>query len=201
MWLCSSGGHTAITLQQLLTAENGIKWPDWGVDICVTDNFTMFTNGKGLWRYTHATDGSNIKNGNDQWKVIATRQPVEQCADWWDYDKLEAISLPPLDYECEYSDSDFVGWRRCKYIGINSRESKKFAVIFDSAKKEYVNNWTGGDLKFRPLDHNRKAEQERREFVKKALESAKKHKAECDVTFAEAMFKDGCRFTQNKAPN
>ncbi|QGH73281.1 MAG: hypothetical protein [Podoviridae sp. ctKoA10] len=86
-------------------------------------------------------------------------------SDWYDYDNQKAISLPPVDYECEFSDSDFIGWRKCKYIGINSVGSKRFAVIFDSVKKDYINNWIAGDLKFRPLDWNRKAEAEKKRVV------------------------------------
>jgi hypothetical protein len=88
---------------------------------------------------------------------------------WYDYANQKALRLPPLDYECEYSYSTFLGWKKCKYIGVNSFDSKKYAVIFDFESADYENPRICKILEFRPLDWNRKAEAGRRQLVDAAI--------------------------------
>jgi hypothetical protein len=88
---------------------------------------------------------------------------------WYDYANQKALRLPPLDYECEYSYSTFLGWKKCKYIGVNSFDSKKYAVIFDFESADYENPRICKILEFRPLDWNRKAEAGRKQLVDAAI--------------------------------
>jgi hypothetical protein len=91
-------------------------------------------------------------------------------SDWYCYETQKALRLPPTDYECEYSYSTFLGWKKCKYIGVNSFDSKKYSVIFDFERADYENPRICNNLEFRPLDWNRKAEAERKRVVDAVFE-------------------------------
>jgi hypothetical protein len=106
-------------------------------------------------------------------KLELIDKAVEMVEDWYDYEQQKAITeTPPHDTECEYSDSDFIGWKRCKYIGINSHGSKRFAVIFDSEKQEYLNPKICDELKFRVLDRATRAKELEKKRVVDAVMDA-----------------------------
>ena len=62
-----------------------------------------------------------------------------------------AGEMPKVDQECEYINSSMTSFSRCKYIGVNSVGTKKFAVLFLPSVSEYVESKIGSELKFRPL--------------------------------------------------
>ena len=62
-----------------------------------------------------------------------------------------AGEIPKVDQKCEYIDSSMTRFSRCKYIGVNSVGSKKFAVLFLPSVGEYVESKIGSELKFRPI--------------------------------------------------
>jgi len=207
---------------------NGYKWgveyptngkkPDLPDDVLVDILIDSPIEHASGWLKEAKTVGSRAwKNGvieafrivDERHKPVDTtyletpaKEPVPDLNSWYDYEQQKAIAdTPPHDTECEYSYSDFIGWKRCKYIGINSHGSKRFAVIFDSDKKEYLNPKVCSELKFRPLDHaTRGKELERKKFVDFVTDLLYKH---CCATKgelrdgAEKLFELGFKLPEN----
>ena len=87
--------------------------------------------------------------------------------EWYDYDNQKAIALPPVGVECEflYRFGSFEKWPRgqIRYVGVD------LFVEYDGneEKAHFMEN-----ASFRPLDHNRKAEAEKKRVVDAAYDEA-----------------------------
>ena len=193
-WAICESGRRRLTLQQLLTAENSIQWPDWAVDIRVISGAPRFTDGKTRAQGLLGGWITDFSAGFDWHPTLATRTNPEQG--WYDYDKQIPVGseLPPAASECQYTiGTGFGGFKNCHFIGKNSLGSLVIELpdgVFKCYHRHQVN--------FRPLDWNRRQDQERQEFVDKYMNVAKQAKPECDVEFAQALFDAGYRFTKQK---
>jgi hypothetical protein len=134
----------------------------------VDENITRYHSGE------HWFESGSIRVSRKEFQQRARQlgygAEAAEPESWYDYTNQKALRLPPLDYECEYSYSTFLGWKKCKYIGVNSFDSKKYAVIFDFERADYENPRICNNLEFRPLDWNRKAEAERKRVVDAVFE-------------------------------
>lgn len=87
--------------------------------------------------------------------------------EWYDYDNQKAIGLPPVGVECEflYRFGSSEKWSRgqIRYVGVD------LFVEYDGneEKAHFMEN-----ASFRPLDHNRKAEEEKKRVVDAAMKIA-----------------------------
>lgn len=181
MW--GANGYSAkrrLTLQQLLTAENSIKWPDWAVDVQLVAGASMFTDGNEIAE--RVAGGCTIKypSGIDDCKILATRAKPEQG--WFDYNIHKAINPAPTGTKLIVDCLD-KGWRHAVVIGSFERWSW---LDIDGIGLDTVDLW-----RIKPIDHaTRKQDQERQEFVEKASEI---------VGYDERLrklFDAGCRFTK-----
>lgn len=106
------------------------------------------------------------------------KQAVETISltstEWYDYDNQKAIALPPVGEQCEWKGLNGGFWVECEVID-KYRESEM--VVFNTGK--YRNcRYEILDIKsamFRPLDHNRKAEAEKKRVVEAAYTSYDNH--------------------------
>lgn len=118
-------------------------WPNEGY-MCVYDKVTN--------SYRFAGDDSA---GHCDFYIICTREEYEQelaktnTEQWYDYDKQEAISLPPVGVECEirYLEHD---WQEGLVIG-ESTYNKELIFEFKYGGLSFVKS----DSKFRPLDYDK----------------------------------------------
>lgn len=88
---------------------------------------------------------------------------AESSVNWYDYDKRQAIALPPVGVECEYI-SSFLGTKKhyngtCKVIAYYQNKVWIDVVGYN----EFVIHLDV--IKFHPLDWNRKADEERRDLT------------------------------------
>lgn len=88
------------------------------------------------------------------------------ATDWYCYETQKALRLPPVGTECEWKPHEpcKADWKKCvidyihgEWVCVTNSNSHKM--------KQILNN-----VKFRPLDWNRKAEAERKRVVDAALE-------------------------------
>ncbi len=93
-------------------------------------------------------------------RMIAGTTSVNE--QWYDYDKQQAISLPPVGVECEviYQLDDSPKWECGMVIG-KSNYNKDLVFEFKSGGVSFVTS----DSEFRPLDWNKNKERE--EFIDK----------------------------------
>lgn len=98
-------------------------------------------------------------------------EPAPQEESWYDYDNQKAIALPPVGAECEWKPYApcKADWKKCfvdyihgEWVCVTNSNSHKM--------KQILNN-----VKFRPLDHNRKATEERRKVVNAAYTAYDNH--------------------------
>lgn len=123
--------------------------------------------------------------------------------DWYDYDKQHAIDLPPVGMECEFKHKNAQpDWARpdfCRTTPVFFGE--ELAVFKDKFGHETV----GGheNYLFRPLDWNRKANDEKQKFVEDAnsVFNVIGNENSCGhlIGLFEKLYEAGCRFTENKA--
>jgi len=159
----------------------GIEYPtngkkpdlDGGVVVKVAGKFI---NG-GWYSYNYAVadtdwlDATTFKITDRRYKPADTSyletpalEPVPQEENWYDYDNQKAIALPPVGVECEflYRFGSSEKWSRgqIRYVGVD------LFVEYDGneEKAHFMEN-----ASFRPLDHNRKAEAEKKRVVDAAF--------------------------------
>lgn len=120
---------------------------------------------------------------------------------WYDYDKQQAIALPQVSEQCEWKGLRSGKWVACEVI---DKYQDKEMVVFNIG--EYRNCRFEilqlDSVEFRPLDWNRKAEAEKREFVEAAIKTVKsKHPAPDTVyeNYAIALYESGLFELKNKA--
>lgn len=87
--------------------------------------------------------------------------------EWYDYDNQKAIALPPVGVECEVNSS--IGWVECSILAMGSCKDNG-STLFWQAKHDCGAYYSVS--KFRPLDHNRKAEAEKKRVVDAAMAMA-----------------------------
>ena len=106
---------------------------------------------------------------------------------WYDYDKQESISLPPVGVECEviYQLDDSPKWECGMVIG-KSNYNKDLVFEFKSGGVSFVTS----DSEFRPLDWNKN--KERDEFIKKSRNSLKEWNSLEDIF--NHQYNAGARF-------
>lgn len=146
----------------------------------------------------------NVPSVESQTETSITNElcNIKIIEDWYDYRQQKSITeTPPYDTECEFFDSKLIGWKKCKYIGINSHGTNRLAVIFDSETREYLNFKLCDELKFRPLDHDtRMKDLVEKNFVDLVTDLLYTH---CCATKGElrdgakAMFKLGFKLPEN----
>jgi len=174
--ICWTNSGTPLTLQQLFTAENGLQWPDWAIDVR-TDDYCVWFDGVGR---------ADVISGN--WspvksRVLATRQANASTqaqglthseeglthSEWWDYENGCIIEgrYPPVGTKCKYKVSAFKD-EACEIVAVNYPE-----VAFTCKRNEgriFVDEVQSAG--FHPLDHaTRKAELERKRVVDAAAKS------------------------------
>lgn len=136
---------------------------------------------------------------------MTKQELIDRAVDWYNYDKQQAIALPPVGAECEYT-SQFFGTKKhyngtCKVIAYYQNKVWVDVIGYN----EFVISLDV--IKFRPLDWNRKAEAEKREFVEKAVSLIRGGSSSLIAEIlndhegiAAKLYDAGCRFTENKAP-
>lgn len=94
------------------------------------------------------------------WQFVCTRKEFEQeverqtksqvSADWYDYDKQEAISLPPVGTECEAYVPQCIEWAKISVVAHD-----KSRAIWNNGRSSatYIGSVA---CNLRPLDWNRK---------------------------------------------
>jgi hypothetical protein len=86
---------------------------------------------------------------------------------WYDYTAQKAVALPPVGTECEIN--SLIGWVKCEILAHgNCKDNGKTA--FWQAEHDCGAYYSA--CKFRPLDWNKQAEQERKRVVDAAMEMA-----------------------------
>jgi len=136
------------------------EWPEthngewWiGIGVCSQGNIRPYQNN------------STISNENNGCYKICTREQYEQYkaeqenknmkASWYDYDKGEAVSLPPVNTECLVFNHDLgksAEWEKCTILFIGDF---KCVYTSESCKERVGDIDTIGKLEFRPLDHDK----------------------------------------------
>lgn len=68
-----------LTLQELLTAENSIQWPEWADEIRLNDEGNRpFFKGLNYWRFVDSSDMRSSNGPTPPYTVLATRKPAEE---------------------------------------------------------------------------------------------------------------------------
>lgn len=107
--------------------------------------------------------------------TLCTKQEFQQRAkelgygaddseSWYDYESQKAIKLPPVGAECLVFLGNNFKILNCYFVGMNSIGSLVIEMG-DGELKSYHNH----QVKLKPLDWNRKAEQERKRVVDAVL--------------------------------
>ncbi len=92
---------------------------------------------------------------------------LDNSDEWYDYDNQKAIALPPLSTPLQWSTNGGRDWHT------TSLKYSDHVVFLTSGYQLY--KWEDSNVKFRPLDHNRKAEAEKDALIKEATEILYKH--------------------------
>ncbi len=89
--------------------------------------------------------------------------------EWYDYDNQKAIALPPVGVEClTWFDDGKECWQKCKVLALSPYEQDHMAVsLIGRYDRKLI--WSQD---FKPLDHNRKAEAEKKRVVDAAMKIA-----------------------------
>lgn len=131
----------------------------------------------------------------------ATRTKPKQC--WYDYDKQVAVALPPVGALVNFE------WGGCNrgVVEVVAYRNHQNTIVMWNVERDAPDAADVMSSSFRPLDWNRKQDQERLEFVEAASKvlNVPEINSSVDVPFAlrlaiDALFDAGCRFTENKAP-
>ena len=191
-----SSAKETLTLQQLFTAENGLQWPDWAVDIR-TDDHCVWFDGIGMADVISG-DWSPVKS-----RILATLQPNALIqsqtlthseeglthSEWWDYENHCIIDeqCPPIGSIVELRErTEFLSLAsgeitfisagaHCHVVGHAERPDNNFkCVTLMSVINVGAGFCTGNPTRLvRPLDHaTRKADLERKRVVDAAVSAA-----------------------------
>jgi hypothetical protein len=103
-------------------------------------------------------------------EIPESKSNAENVSDWYDYEAQQAISLPPVGTKCQvWIDEVFVD---CTVIH-HANNSVQDVAAFKASQFEYCDvGRLGWSVDFRPLDHNRKAEAEKKRVVDAAYDEA-----------------------------
>jgi hypothetical protein len=91
---------------------------------------------------------------------------IDSASDWYCYENKNALRLPPVGVECEANIAETIFYRVIPmYFGNSNVVVLKNPI---TGNDFYVDQ---KEVKFRPLDHDRKAKAERKRVVDAALEN------------------------------
>lgn len=115
-------GTAPLTLQELFTAENGIKWPKWANEIRCNDSCVWFSGeGKGV---ILAGKGA-IKGHLENFKVLATRQ--QPLSDEITQAREQFAKLPTALQD--YLEEPFNGWVKKQTDKIVEAEKERIKLV------------------------------------------------------------------------
>jgi hypothetical protein len=166
---------------------NGYRWgveyptngeqPDLDGDVVVEAESPRFKMGEltpsklSSWNWAFCTSfriiDQRYKPADTSYLETPALEPVLQEEGWYDYDNQKAIALPPVGVECEVNSS--IGWVECSILAMGSCKDNG-STLFWQAKHDCGAYYSVS--KFRPLDHNRKAEAEKKRVVDAAMAMA-----------------------------
>lgn len=173
-WGGISSCKRQLTLQQLFTATNSIRWPDWATDIRTNScaSICYFTDGEAKFQYIGESSFDHDSQSYADEIVLAVR-PCSTVSDselrpapelgWYDWSADSARELPPVGAECaiNYNDKD---WFDCIFRG-------------QTRQGMYIVEWLGGGVdsfgslsKFRPANYEKfKSDLERNRAIQSLI--------------------------------
>lgn len=133
-----------------------------------------------------------VKQGQEMCDKIEEKlSSVDDALSWYNYDKQQAIALPPVGADVEVYLVNQARWAvKVKVVGYDAD-----GIVWRNGidTKSYIFS-----NEFRPLDWNRKAEEEKRKFVDKCYEAAGGGGHDLE-SYLMDLYDAGCRFTENRA--
>lgn len=190
-----------LTLQQLFTATNSIRWPDWAVDIRLDVDCVYFTDAvskfqmfiaPGLNKPDWAGDGISE---NLAGTVLAVRlcNPVSDATirpapelTWYDWSADKPRELPPVGAVCEVLTVSG-HWEQCKILDASIGVQAACVTLCGGG---YVSVLWGE--KFRPANYGqRKAELARERIIAAAEKVIKTTSSAVDNVALTALYEAG----------
>jgi hypothetical protein len=114
---------------------------------------------------------------------------IDSASDWYCYENKNALRLPPVGVECEANIAETIFYRVIPmYFGNSNVVVLKNPI---TGNDFYVDQ---KEVKFRPLDHDRKAKAERKRVVDAAMiagSTASNDAAQSRVQFLEKLYDKG----------
>lgn len=105
----------------------------------------------------------NLEKPADTSYLDKPYSPLDNGADWYDYDSQKALRLPPVGVECEWTMNGGYHWHKTSIIFADN-------TVF-LTRGYHLTKVADDDVAFRPLDHDRKAKAERKRVVDAAFDS------------------------------
>ena len=146
----------------------GLSWPNV-FKFKITDqrykpvNLDYLYDDKGF----PIASGANTERVSE---IPESKSNAENVSDWWDYETQKAVALPPVgdrvSYSCIVPDSHEAIEPNNWYYGTVIAYHCGFVWTSDNGIRNLNNTL------FRPLDHNRKAEAEKKRVVDAAFDEA-----------------------------
>lgn len=170
---------------ELTPLNNGLNGYRWGVEyptnskkpdlpddfiVCIDrDLSTSARDSVAVWNWAmiksfRITD-QRYKPADTSYLVSETpesKSNAENVSDWYDYEAQKAVALPPVDLICESFNHQRDEWVKVKTLKAETK-SKELACVTLESEGHW--GWLFWGCKFRPLDHNRKAEAEKKRVV------------------------------------
>lgn len=169
---------------------------DWNdaITFCITDKRYKPAEQKSTGEPSFDGGiGGGGGGGGGSWCVITQKIGDGKAPDWYDYDKQQAIALPPVGVDVEILSE---GYDIKQYHVVWSGDGLIFG--YDNNAPFIYGHFSEATHGFRPLDWNRKAEAEKREFIDKACLILAKNPTLMPSELLGMLYDADCRFIDKK---
>ncbi len=102
-------------------------------------------------------------------EIQESKSNAENVSDWWDYEAQKAVALQPVGEKVEGVTNPSFSPFKCTFVGIDSRGD----VVVEKLDEDFY-RYKQDQITLMPLDHNRKAEAEKKRVVDAAYNAIAK---------------------------